>query len=123
MTELQKSLIEIGNSLPGAKVWFRDDWQVYYFDVAGKTFGLLNDQYMTFKGNPVTNDEMRELYPWLIPGYHMNKMHWNSIVLSANEFSETELQALISQSYELVVGKLPKKIQAELKTTRMGNDG
>ena len=55
----------------------------------------------------------REIYPEVTAGYHMNKRHWNSASIHGS-LSEDLLQEWIVNSYELVVAKLPKKVQKEL---------
>lgn len=109
-----------GNKLAGAQVYYREDWDCYYFDIAGKYFGLLSakaegDSFITLKNLPEVNEELRATYKAIRPGYYTNKVHWNSIDLTSDETSEELLAALIKTSYQLVVSKLPKKIQANLQ--------
>ena len=61
------------------------------------------------------NEELRATYKAIRPGYYTNKVHWNSIDLTSDEMSEELLAALIKTSYQLVISKLPKKIQANLQ--------
>jgi predicted DNA-binding protein (MmcQ/YjbR family) len=56
---------------------------------------------------------LRERYACVLPGWHMSKKHWNTVLLN-NELNTNELQELIVHSYELVVSSLPKKLQHEL---------
>ncbi len=119
--ERMNLLIEYGNTLPHASVYFREDWQVYYFDLAGKQFGLMSkepseESVITLKGNPDVNEEMRENYSDISPGYYANKKHWNSIKLNSKELSGSEIKRMILTSYELVWGNLPAKIRKELKS-------
>ena len=59
---------------------------------------------------PERNIELREEHPWIIPGYHMNKQHWNTVI--AEEYaSGAIIQELIQTSYNLVWQKLPKKVR------------
>lgn len=112
--------IQFGSSLPGAKVYFREDWDCHYFDLAGKYFGLLSpkgDQgpFITLKNKPEINQELRELYPQAIwPGYHTNKSHWNSISLESKDLNEDFLTQQIQASYQLVLASLTKKQQAQV---------
>lgn len=56
---------------------------------------------------------LREEYDGaIIPGYHMNKVHWNTVML--NEVPPQLITELIDHSYELVVSKLTKKLKSEL---------
>ena len=61
------------------------------------------------KCDPEKALELRELYPEaVLPGYHMNKKHWNTIMVNG-ELSNKELQEMIEESYRLVKGKFGKK--------------
>uniref|UniRef100_UPI0029420AD5 MmcQ/YjbR family DNA-binding protein n=1 Tax=Streptococcus orisratti TaxID=114652 RepID=UPI0029420AD5 len=57
---------------------------------------------------------LRASYRAIRPGYYTSKVHWNSIDLTSDEISEELLTSLITSSYQLVVSKLPKKVQASL---------
>lgn len=65
------------------------------------------------KCDPYKSQEYQELYPFIIPGYHMNKKHWISIKPHKNLTSDF-LRDLIGDSYDLVVKKLPLKDQKRL---------
>ncbi|MDA4905873.1 MmcQ/YjbR family DNA-binding protein [Acinetobacter baumannii] len=65
------------------------------------------------KCDPYKSQEYQELYPFIIPGYHMNKKHWISIKPHKNLTSDY-LRDLIRDSYDLVVKKLPVKDQKRL---------
>lgn len=109
-----------GETFKGAKVYFRDDWEVFYFDLQGKMFGMMSDQagedaIITLKNLPEKNEELRELYQGVvIPGYYANKTHWNSIKLASPEVSDEEIKQMIAISYQLVYQKLTKKQKAEV---------
>lgn len=81
--------------------------QVLVFKVNQKVFLLLFlDQFPSFfnvKTNPEWSLELRELYPQITTGYHMNKKHWNSITCDGlpNEL----ILKLIDHSYDLVSNK------------------
>jgi len=105
--------------LPFAKVYYREDWQTIYFEVAGKMFGTMSPELsetaiITLKGEPGKNEEWREIYSDIVAGYHMNKKHWNSITLSTQELRDEELEQMIQLSYNLVWQKIPAKIRKEL---------
>lgn len=88
---------------------FGDD--VLVFRVCNKIFALLNLEklptYLNLKCDPERAVELRERYPSVKPGYHMNKRHWNSVYLDG-AFSNDELCRWIDHSYELVAKKLTK---------------
>lgn len=56
------------------------------------------------KCDPEYAIELREQYECILPGYHMNKKHWNTIIIDGT-LSRTKLKDLIKDSYELVAGK------------------
>jgi len=110
-----------GETLKGAKVYFREDWEVFYFDLQGKMFGMMSDQasqdaIITLKNLPEKNEELREIYAGIvIPGYYTNKNHWNSIKLASDELPDEAIKQLIETSYQLVYQKLTKKQKAEIE--------
>ncbi|RIK19735.1 MAG: hypothetical protein DCC51_08490 [Anaerolineae bacterium] len=60
---------------------------------------------------------LRDLYPAVRPGYHMNKKHWNTITLD-DTVPEAELAAMIDDSYELVVKSLTRAQQEILSASQ-----
>jgi predicted DNA-binding protein (MmcQ/YjbR family) len=91
---------------------------VLVYKVAGKMFLLvpLNEEVLQFnaKCDPDKAIELREQYPCVEPGYHMNKKHWNTVVVDGS-VSAKLLKEWIDDSYELVVNSLPAKTKKELK--------
>jgi predicted DNA-binding protein (MmcQ/YjbR family) len=57
--------------------------------------------------------ELRDRYEDVRPGYHMNKKHWNTVVI-AGAIPQAEVRKMIDHSYELVVQSLPKKTREQL---------
>ena len=87
------------------------------FKVGGKMFALLAFEEIpptaNLKCDPDFALELRDRYEDVRPGYHMNKKHWNTVVISG-AIREAELCRMIDHSYELVVGALPKAMRAGL---------
>jgi len=84
---------------------FGDDTLV--FKANGKIFALVNldgDLSINLKCEPVLALELRERYPSVTPGYHMNKKHWNTVQLDGS-VSDTEIFSWIDHSYNLVRGR------------------
>ena len=81
------------------------------FKVGGKMFALLAlDEVPTrvnLKCDPDLALELRDRYEQVEPGYHMNKKHWNTVVLDG-VIPDGELRKMIDHSYDLVVASLPK---------------
>ena len=83
------------------------------FKVKGKMFALLAFEEVPPRANlkcdPDLALELRDRYEQVEPGYHMNKKHWNTVVLDG-VIPEREIRKMIDDSYELVVKSLPKKL-------------
>lgn len=112
-------LQEESQKWPGVKTSYRESWDCQYFEVADKFFCLIGETksgelVMTVKGLPERNEELREQYAFIVPGYYTNKTHWNSIILAQSTFSKEELLAYLKSSYDLVFAKLTKKVQKSL---------
>jgi predicted DNA-binding protein (MmcQ/YjbR family) len=84
------------------------------FRVAGKIFLLCGldgvPLSINLKCDPERAIALRAEYESIIPGYHMNKKHWNTVILE-EELSDALIIELINHSYELVVNSLPKAIK------------
>lgn len=96
---------------------FPFDENTLVFKVLGKMFALTDVnlfKYINVKCNSDIALELREKYNAVIPGYHMNKKHWNTIEIDGS-ISDDLLQKWIDDSYNLVVDKLPKKEKEKLK--------
>jgi predicted DNA-binding protein (MmcQ/YjbR family) len=107
-------------SLPGTEetLPFGPDTLVY--KVMGKAFALTGldaeDFQVNLKCDPERAIELREEHPdQIIPGWHMNKKHWNTVFFEAG-LSNSLLFDLIRHSYDLVTDGLPLKIKAQLKS-------
>ena len=89
---------------------FGPDTVVY--KVGGKAFlltGFDNENFrLNVKCDPEKAVELREEFACVLPGYHMNKKHWNTIVVDGSASSK-QLQEWIDHSYELVLKKKNKK--------------
>lgn len=86
--------------------------------VKGKMFATLslNDgiAHMNLKCDPNQAFELRDLFPSVLPGYHMNKKHWNTIILDQS-IPDSEIERMIDHSYGLVVKKLKKSEREALE--------
>jgi predicted DNA-binding protein (MmcQ/YjbR family) len=88
------------------------------FKVAGKIFALMSLDSevpeLNLKCDPEKAIEVRERYPCVKPGYHMNKKMWNTVVVDGS-VNDKQLHDWIDHSYSEVVKGLPKKTKAELE--------
>lgn len=96
---------------------FPFDETTLVFKVAGKMFcltDLVDDFAVALKNDPEKNMELRQRFPSVRPGYHMNKQHWNTVSIDGS-ISDKMLKQLIDESYRIIVNKLPKKFREELQ--------
>ena len=81
------------------------------YKVMGKMYALIaweeNPLHITLKCDPDFALALRAKYPAVTAGYHMNKRHWNTIMLDGS-VPEDEILEMIDDSYDLVVKKLKK---------------
>jgi len=89
------------------------------FKIMGKMFAILPldvaETNIALKCDPDRAIDLRETHPdEIIPGFHLNKQHWNTVYTETG-LSSKIIQELIDHSYELIVKSLPKKLQAELE--------
>lgn len=105
-------------SLKGVEEGFPFDEETLVFKVMGKMFCLSGLEHHPFQFNVKCDPELcitlREEYSGVIPGYHMSKTHWNTIVFDGS-FSDELAKEWIMMSYNLVVAGLTKKLKEELK--------
>ena len=87
------------------------------FKVGGKMFLLisLDDLPLQFnvKCDPDLASELRETYSSVIPAFHMNKTHWNTIIVNG-QLNAKQIREMIDVSYDLVVKTLPLKERKKL---------
>lgn len=95
---------------------FGDDTLVY--KVMGKIFaltGLNNIQFaINLKCEQEYMQELRSRYAAVQPGYHMNKQHWNTVIVDGS-IPNKEILAMVDHSYEQVVKGLSKKLKEALE--------
>ena len=98
-------------SLPYVEEKFPFDEYTLVFYVGSKLFALTDLQTpnsVNLKCDPDQAIELRERYMGIVPGYHMNKKHWNTVVFNA-DVSDKLILELLHNSYQLVWNKLPRK--------------
>jgi predicted DNA-binding protein (MmcQ/YjbR family) len=104
-------------SKQGAKEDYPFGKDVFVAKIASKMFALIserNDQpNISLKCDPFLAENLRQQYPAITPGYHLNKSHWNTINIDGS-LTESELIQMIDHSYELVFKSLKKSEKAEI---------
>ncbi len=97
---------------------------VYVYKVRGKMFatlGFANDTpRMNLKCDPEEAMALRDIFEAVIPGYHMNKAHWNTVILNGS-IPTGELERMIDRSFGLVV-KGMRKSERQALEIRYGSD-
>jgi predicted DNA-binding protein (MmcQ/YjbR family) len=86
------------------------------FKVGGKVFALTDIETfgsINLKCDPERAVELREQHEYVLPGWHMNKKHWNTVLIGTG-VPLGQLQELIDHSYDLVRTSLPRKLREEL---------
>ena len=104
-------------ALPGSKLEYPFGEEVAVYKVGGKMFALVNEKKtplnISLKCDPILAEHLRQKYDEVLPGYHLNKKHWNTIILSG-QLTEEEILDLIRHSYDLVVRSLTKAERTKL---------
>lgn len=100
----------------GVTEGFPFDEETLVFKVGEKMFALVKldgPLGINLKCNPQKAIELRDRYPTVTPGYHMNKNHWNTVLIDGSIHSNI-IKEWITESYNLVFSSLPKKKQLEI---------
>lgn len=104
----------------GVTEHFPFDEDTLVFKVGGKMFALSSlsqwengNPSVNLKCNPEKAEELRADFEDIMPGYHMSKVHWNTINVNKG-VSDKMILELINDSYDLIFNSLTKKIQAEV---------
>jgi len=103
-------------SFKGAEECLPFDENTLVFKVGNKMYALTDIQSfasINVKCDPEIAVELREKYTSVIPGYHMNKKHWNTLLMD-NSLNSNDIKKWVSDSYNLVFNSLPKKIKEEI---------
>ncbi len=110
---------------PGAVKDFKEEWQWWRYQVGGKLFAAImhpSDKYdpvyagkdlINLKCDPLMAEFLRQEYPEVLPGFYIDKRGWNAVNLEES-LPDDELKQMCDASYQLVFGKLTKKLQKEI---------
>lgn len=85
--------------------------EVAVYKVREKIFALIgmenNEVRINLKCDPAEAEQLRMVFDAVLPGYHMNKRHWNTVIINSS-IPESEVKRMIDNSYVLIVKKLGK---------------
>jgi predicted DNA-binding protein (MmcQ/YjbR family) len=102
-----KTVEEYLLSMPNARLDYPFGEGVAVYKIGEKMFALVEEKSspvkISLKCDPLLAKTLRERYESVMPGYHLNKKHWNTILVSG-QLSWDEVQDLIRHSYNLVAG-------------------
>jgi len=91
--------------------------EVPVYKIGGKMFAYSSPDKsppsLTIKLDPLLGQMLRATYDAVQPGYHMNKEHWNTVILDGT-VPDSEILSWIDESYSLVHSKLPKRVREQL---------
>lgn len=108
MMPSHKELHEYILSYPNAVLDYPFGENVAVYKVHDKMFALVSEKSdpinVSLKCDPLLAQSLRDKYETVMPGYHLNKKHWNTMVLTG-QLPWDEVQALIRHSYDLVNGE------------------
>jgi predicted DNA-binding protein (MmcQ/YjbR family) len=98
-------------SLTGAEETFPFSTKTSVFKVAGKMFALsqlgADPLQVSLKCEPQLAEALRLAHASVLPGYHLNKRHWNTVIIDGS-LPDEAIRDMIEDSYDLVVSKLPR---------------
>jgi predicted DNA-binding protein (MmcQ/YjbR family) len=121
-----QQLYEFCLNKKGVTEHFPFDEDTLVFKVGGKMFCLtsLSDwekgiPSLNLKCDPQVAIELREKFDGITPGYHMSKIHWNTVKIN-EDVPDKKAFHLINHSYELVFASLTKKLRAEIIVPSLG---
>lgn len=111
-----KEVEEFLLSLPDAKLDYPFGEGVAVYKVRDKMFALVQEKSepvrLSLKCDPLLAETLRQRYETVMPGYHLNKKHWNTILLTG-QLSWQEVKDLINHSYNLVANSSVAASSAE----------
>jgi len=98
-------------AFPGSVETFPFGPQTSVFKVSGKIFAISrvreNPLRVSLKCEPLLAEQLREAHAAVSPGYHLNKRHWNTVIIDGS-LPERVVRDMIEDSYDLIVSKLPR---------------
>ena len=97
----------------------QEEWNWIRYHIGGKMFAAVcrdddnNPYYITLKLEPLEGEFLRREYEDIIPGYYMNKVHWNSVKVSGS-VPDDVVKDMLDHAYDVVLGSFSRKKQKEI---------
>jgi len=103
----------------GAEKDFKEEWNAIRYMIRGKMFAMQGGDkegkpIITVKLVPMIGQSLRHQYKDIVPGYYMNKEHWNSLYLEG-DVPEEVLKDMLDMSYGILLRSFSKKVQREIE--------
>ena len=102
----------------GVEKDFKVEWNATRYMIRGKMFAMQGgdkegNSIITVKLEPMFGELLRNQYKDIVPGYYMNKEHWNSLYLDG-DVPDDDLKDMLGRSYSIVLASLSQKVQKEI---------
>ncbi len=102
----------------GVEKDYKQEWQAARYMIRGKMFAMQGGDkegtpILTMKLEPMFGSMLRQQYKDIVPGYYMNKEHWNSLYLDGDVPDEV-VRDMLDRSYEALLSTFSKKAQSEI---------
>jgi predicted DNA-binding protein (MmcQ/YjbR family) len=111
--ELRKQCL----TFPGSEETFPFGQETSVFKVAGKIFALSRLAHrplrVSLKCEPLLAEQLRAAHRAVLPGYHLNKRHWNTVIVDGS-IPDRVIKDMVEDSYDLVVSQLPQSQRRQL---------
>ncbi len=113
---------------PGVTRDVQMEWNWVRYMIGGKMFAAVcRDDgnvpvYITMKLEPLEGEFLRGQYEDIIPGYYMNKTHWNSVRADGN-VPDDLVRGMLDKAYSIVLGGMSRKRQREILGEDAGENG
>lgn len=97
----------------------QEEWNWIRYHIGGKMFAAVcrdddnNPYYITLKLEPLEGEFLRSEYEDIIPGYYMNKVHWNSVKVSGS-VPDDVVRDMLDHAYDVVLRSFSRKKQKEI---------
>ena len=116
--QTHKQLEEMILSMPNAKLDYPFGAGTAVYKVGDKMFAIISEDSsplrISLKCDPQLAVHLRERYESVMPGYHLNKKHWNTVLVDGS-VSSKQLKQWIDHSYDLIAAGLPRKRKTSKK--------
>jgi predicted DNA-binding protein (MmcQ/YjbR family) len=98
-------------NLPESRLEFPSGTDTMVYKILGKGFAFISWQsdpiFVSLKCDPIVAKQLRKQYPGLVPGYHMNRTHWNTFFMDNEHIPDEIIFQWVYDSYQLAINELP----------------